>query len=201
MDNIFIKQFIIIILVIFAVASIILGAVLPWMKSQLYINTLTMLQSGRITTVEQFERDFGGVLDFYSPIGQEEVVKYLGNDIAGMMLNEARDTGKIGQVAPILTGFMEPYLFQSDVIHLIFGADTYRLLLRMTGNGEYFNKSEFYYKKAYDIGPKLPPVLYGMFDLYQLSGDKNNMEKIGKEILKYWPDDKNIAGILGNLSH
>lgn len=199
MYKILIKQFVIATLIILVVLSVVFGAILPWMKSQLYINTLMMLQSGKITSVDQFKKDFSGVLDFYSPIGQEETVKYLGNDIMNMILDEARETGKIGLAGPILVDFMEPYLFENDVLHFIFGAETYNLLWRASGNNEYFKKSEFYYKKIYEIGPKLPPVLYGMFNLYQLSGDMENMKKIGEEILRYWPDDKNVADLLNSL--
>jgi len=199
MFKILLKQFIIVALIIIAVASVIFGAALPWFKARSYIDTLTMLQSGRITSVDQFERYFGGVLDYYSPIGQEEVVKFLSSDISSMMLGEANETGKIGQVAPMLVDFISPYLFKNNVIHLIFGAEAYKTLWRFSGNENYFKKSEDYYFKLYAIGPKLPPVVYGIYDLYGLKGDKEKVKKFGSEILNYWPDDASVRKIVSSL--
>ncbi len=199
MGKIFLKQFIIIALIIGAVLSIIFGAVLPWVKSTSYISALTDLQSGRIHSVDQFKQEFSAVLDFYSPIGQEEVTKFLSESIMEMMVNEVQQTGKLGPVAPALISFVEPYLFQNNVRHLLFAAEVYKALWQASGNKDYFIKSYDYYQKAYALGPKLPPVLYGIFSLYQLTGDKVDTKKVGEIILGYWPDDQAIANAIKSL--
>jgi len=185
--------------IILAILSIVFGSILPLIKSQSYISALTDLQSAKIHSVDQFKQEFGAVLDFYSPIGQEEVVKFLSENIMEMMINEAQQTGKLGPVAPALVSFVEPYLFQNNVRHVLFAAEAYKILWEASGSKDYFMKSQDYYQKAYAIGPKLPPVLYGMFNLYGLVGDKADAEKVGEIILQYWPDDKNVENIVKSL--
>ncbi len=193
MYKLLLKQFIIIVFIILMVLFIVFGAILPLKKSQAYINALTDMQSGRTYTTEQFEQQLGGVFNLYSPIGQEEMVKFFSYDI----LNVIGQKGFADPQARFLVGYIEKYLFQDNVRHLIAGSMFYKTLWRISGREDDFKKSEEYLKKAYNIGPNLPPVLYNMFDLYWLRGDKENMKKIGEEILKYWPDDKNVEEILG----
>jgi hypothetical protein len=199
MPKLIIKQFILVTLIILAVLSIVFGSILPLMKAQGYISALTDLQSAKIHSVDQFKTEFGAVLDFYSPIGQEEIVKFLSESIMEMMINETQQTGKLGPVAPALVSFVEPYLFTNNVRHLLFAAEAYRTLWQATGNKDYFVKSYDYYQKAYAIGPKLPPVLYGMLDLYGLVGDRVDGKKIGEIILQYWPDDQGVANAIKSL--
>jgi len=199
MTRLLFKQFVIISLIILAILSIVFGSILPWIKAGRYISALTDLQSSRIHSVDQFKQEFGAVLDFYSAVGQEETVKFLSEDIMKLMVNEAQQTGKLGPVAPALVSFIEPYLFQNNVRHLLFASEAYKLLWRAFGNTDYFMKSLDYYQKAYAIGPKLPTVLYGMFDLYGLSGNNVDAKKVGEVILEYWPDDQGMAELLKNL--
>ncbi|MFA5098681.1 MAG: hypothetical protein WC461_00480 [Candidatus Paceibacterota bacterium] len=188
MYKILLKQFIIIIFIILTIIGIVLGAILPWGKAQAYINTLTDMQSGRTYTAEQFENQVGGVFNFYSPIGQEEVVKFFSSDILGVITQ----SGFQEPTARFLVNYIDKYLFNNNVRHLIMGGVFNETLWRFSGSEEDYKKSEEYFKKAYTIGPNLPPVLYNLFDLYRLKGDKENTEKIGEEILNYWPDDSNV---------
>lgn len=195
MYKLLIKQIVIIVLIILIIFSIIFGAILPWKKSKLYIDALLDMQSGRTYTAEQFETQMGHVLDFYSFIGQEEAVKFFSADI----LNVINQNNYPEQTLRFLIGYIDNYLFKENPRHLIVGGSFYRILWHSSGKEEDYKKSEEYFKKAYSIGPKLPPVLYNLFDLYKFRGDKENMKKIGEEILKYWPDDENVANLLSNL--
>jgi len=58
----------------------------------------------------------------------------------------------------------------------------------------YEEKTEDYYLKAYAIGPKLPPVLYGLADLYASNGDVAKFKPVAEAILANWPDDKQMRG-------
>lgn len=193
MLKLLLKQFIIIALIILAVLLIVFGAILPWKKSQLYINTLTDMQSGRSYTTEQFKDRTGKVINFYSPIGQEEVVKFLSSEILIVVYQK----GFSEQASRFLVGYMDKYLFKNNVRHLLMNGDLHKILWINFGNEEDFKKAEEYFKKAYEIGPNLPPVLYDLFELYRFKGDGENMKKIGEEILKYWPDDEGVSKLLG----
>lgn len=195
MYKILIKQFIAVTLIILVILSIVFGAILPLKKSQTYINALVDMQSGRSYTTEQFESQMGNVFNFYSPVGQEEIIKFFGSDI----LNVINQNSFPEQTSRFLVGYVENYLFKNNVRHLIIGGAFYRTLWQASGREEDYKKSEEYFKKAYSIGPKLPPVLYNLLDLYRFGGDKENMRKIGEEILEYWPDDENVREVLKNL--
>jgi len=195
MFKILLKQFAIIVLIILAVLSSIFGALLPWQKSTAYINTLTDLQSGKSFTQDQFEQEMGGVLNSYSPIGQEEVVKFFSSDV----LNIINQPNFPVDATRFLVTYAEPYLFQNNVRHLIFGATAYETLWLVSHSESDYQKSEAYFLKAYAIGRNLPPVLYSMFDLYIRHGDKEKAKKIGLEILNYWPDDASVRKIVSSL--
>jgi len=62
-----------------------------------------------------------------------------------------------------------------------------------------FKKAEDYFNRAYQIGSKLPPVLYSLIDLYARKGDVQKVKEIGQIILKYWPDDKNISDMVKSI--
>jgi len=194
------KQFAIVAFIILAILSIVFGSVLPWMKARLYIDALVDAQTGKIRTPDDFKEKFNRSLDFYSLIGDEEIVKFLGSDVINSTIAQNQQNPQIKQLVELLADYIAPHLLLNDTRHILIGARLYTILWQISGDESSFGKAEFYYKKAYEIGPKLPPVLYGMFDFYKLKGDKENMKKIGEEILKYWPDDKNVAGVLNGFS-
>ncbi len=196
MYKLLLKQFIIITLIIAAIFSIVFGAVLPWMKSSSYITALIGVRSGKTQTLDDFKAEFNRPLDFYSLIGDEEIVKFLGSDVISSAIAQNQQSPQIKQLVQLLADYIAPHLLLDDTRHILIGAQLYTTLWQVSGDENSFQKSEFYYKKAYEIGPKLPPVLYGMLDLYKSKGDEVNAEKIRGEILKYWPDDESVKTIL-----
>lgn len=187
------KQFVIIALIILAILSIIFGSYLPLIKSQKYISALRA--GSQVTSVEQFKANFDNPIKFYSPIGDEEVIKFLTNDILQIITQEKQSE----PVSRILAEYTEPYLFQNNVRHMIVGAEYYLVLWQKSGKEEDYQKSEEYFKKARDIGPKLPPVLYGMLNLYQIRGDAQKVQEIKEVILKYWPEDEGIKQLQSQI--
>lgn len=187
------KQSIIISLIILAVLSIIFGSYLPLVKSQRFIAGLRSIPS--IKTIDQFKINFDRAFKFYSPVGDEEITKFLAGDILQIISqqNQSED------VSRILVDYIEPYLFQDNVRHLLTAGQMYEILWQKYGQEEDFQKAENYFKKAYQIGPKLPPVLYGMLDLYRLKGNTEKAKEIGEIILKYWPEDGQIKEIMGRM--
>ena len=69
-----IKKIFIFLGILLAVLAIIFGSYLPFEKSRSYVRAINMLNS--IKTLPEFEDVFGRALSFYSPIGQEEIVKF-----------------------------------------------------------------------------------------------------------------------------
>jgi len=167
------------------------SAYLPYAKSRAYINAIRTAQNLR--SVDEFKNVFDKVFNFYSPVGSEEVVKFLSNDV----LNLISQGQAAEDVSRLLVEYIEPHFFDENVRHMITGARMYETLWSRHGRKEeYFQKSEEYYLKTYAIGPKLPPVLYGLANLYLNHGDFDKAKKLAEEILKYWPDDDRLKPLL-----
>jgi len=185
-----------VILLILGVLSIYFGAYAPIVKARRYVSTINSLST--VSTVEDFENRFNKVFDFYSPIGGEEITKYLGTNIINII--GQGDQPELPMRA--LVNYIEPHLLQKNVMHLLIGAYAYQALWNYYGYQEDdFIRAGNYYKKAFEIGPKLPPVLYGLMEMYQIKGDVNGMKEMGSLILKYWPEDENVEQIISQISN
>lgn len=175
-----------------AVLSIIFGSYLPWAKSRLFIASLGSASS--IKTINDFKSNFDKPFKFYSPVGDEETAKFLGSDILKSISKKEQSE----EASRILVDYMEPYMLKNNVRHLILLGQMYSVLWQKSGKEEDFKKAEEYYLKAMEIGPKLPPVLYGLLDLERASGNNENVKKISEIILKYWPEDERINKLVNS---
>lgn len=177
-------------LVAMSVLMIYFSAYLPYAKSRAYINAIRAAQNLR--SVEEFKKTLDKVFNFYSPVGDEEVVKFLSNDVASL-INQEQATQDISR---LIVEYIEPRFFENNVRHMITAAKMYETLWRRWGGEDDFKKTESYFLKAYEIGPKLPPVLYGMVSLYYAHRDFDKVKTIAGEILTYWPDDERLKPLL-----
>jgi O-antigen ligase len=169
--------------VILAFAGIYFSAFLPYGKAIRFINAERATAS--ISTEEQFEAIFRVPLDFPSPVGDEETVKYLSNDIMGI-LPQVKDQ----ETARRLTAFIEPHLWQDDIRHILVGAQLHYILWHNFGAAADFKATEDYFLKAHEIAPQLPQPLYGLAQLYKEKGDQAKLTAELKEIKSLWPDAK-----------
>lgn len=184
--NILIKQFIIVVGIILAILSIVFGSFLPLAKSQRYISALGSASS--VKTLDEFKANFDRVFKFYSPVGDEETAKFLSSDILNSVVQKEQSEA----VSRALISYIEPYMMKNNVRHLMVLGQMYSILWQKSGREDDFIKSEDYYRGALIIGPKLPPVLYSLFDLYQAKGDKEKAKEIGETILRYWPEEEKV---------
>lgn len=187
------KQIISVLLMILALLSIYFGSYLPFSKSKRYI--VSIRTASQIKNLDEFKAHFDKVLKYYSPVGGEEAVKFLSNDILGIIAGQDQPEA----IAKELALYIEPYLFKNNVRHQLTGAYIYRNLWDRFGRAEYYQKAEEYYLNAFRIGPKLPPVLYGLLDLYEAGGNKDRFKEIASTILGYWPDDVKVRSRLDAL--
>ncbi len=193
MKNEIVKTFVLIGFFILAVLSIIFGCYLPLRKSQLYIDALSLMPS--VKTIQEFEANFDKSLKYYSPVGDEEVTKFLANTILQITSQQNQSEA----IDKMLADYIEPYLFKNEVRHLLAAAQLHEALLTKYKRMEDLQKAESFFQAAYAIGPKLPPVLYGLLDVYRMEGNNEKAKQIGETILQYWPDDKNVSNIVKSL--
>lgn len=178
-------------LAVFGVGSLVFGVYAPVAKARAYIGALQTV--AEVNTVQGFEEHFRPALDHWSPIGQEEVVKYLASDIADLVAQGNQPEAG----ARALVEYIEPYLFQNNVRHLLMGGHFYYALWENYGQKpEDYARAKNYYERALLIGPELPPVLYALFDLTLHAGDNGRAREVGNEILRLWPDAENVRQAL-----
>lgn len=168
---------------VLVIIAIIYGSLLPIARSRRFISGLRALSS--VQSLQQFQDTFDASFKFYAPVGDEELAKFLSNDI--MSAISQQDTPE--NVSRALLGYLEPYLFKNDVRHLLTAGQMYYILWRRFNRQEDFGKAEDYFLKVLEIGPKLPPPLYVLLELYKDGGQKEKANVIAERILSLWPDD------------
>ena len=85
------------------------GAYLPLRKSQIHINAVLNLQNGKVRTLDDMNNLFNSVLNFYSPVGQDETTQYyLG--ILLNIINQQSNKDVIDVLARQAENQMEPIL-------------------------------------------------------------------------------------------
>lgn len=171
-------------LALLGVVGIIFGVYAPVARARAYISALQTVSS--VKSIQGFRAHFDPVLTHWSPIGGEEVVKYLGGDIAGFIAQGSQPE----EVARALVAYIEPHLFRNNVRHLLMGGRFYEMLWRGYGGKEDdFVKAERYYLEARAIGPTLPPVLYALYDLYSAAGQEEKRGEVRETIVRLWPEE------------
>jgi len=190
--SIFLKQFVIIILIVMTFLSSYFGAYRPLIKSRLYISALK--NNSMIRSVSDLIYLFSVPLEFKSFIGDEEMIKFLSSDLLAIV-SDGRNNEEASRA---IKDFIEPYLIKDNVRHLMVLSQMHFTLWERYKNDADYEKSKKYLLDAYAIGPKLPPILYGLLDLYTKKGETEKAKEIAKQILTYWPDDEKVKSFVGN---
>jgi hypothetical protein len=175
--------------IILAALGFYFGAVLPYLKGQSFI--LAQERVAYVHTVEEFKDNFDQSFNLYSPVGDEEITKFLGGNVLGIV-----NDGQPEDVSRELVTYMEGHLYKDEVRHLLLLGQMYQVLWQKFGQDGDYQKAVGYFEMAHEIGPNLPPPLYSLFGLYGMHGDKENYQRIGNLILANWPEDKETRLLL-----
>ena len=175
--------------IILAALGLYFGSLLPFLKAQSFIDADRRLAN--VKSVDEFKANFDVVFNFYSPVGTEEVTKFLGSNVMNII-----SQGQPEEVSRQLVAYMEPHLFKDEVRHLLLLAQMYQTLWQNYQQEADYQKAIDYLEKAHEIGPNLPPPLYKLLNLYILHKDKDNSDRIGRLILANWPQDEQIKTLL-----
>ncbi|MCL5004464.1 MAG: tetratricopeptide repeat protein [Patescibacteria group bacterium] len=176
------------------------GAFLPFKKSRLYIEAVR--SSSQVRSVQEFNKLFDGVIGFYSPVGQGEVVYAYVNLLVNVVQNQQERT-----VAEILLKqadkAMEPMIKADKGPSYFQALYSYGLLYELAANkfkdAGYFQKAAAIYEIAYKHSPGRPTLLSGLYRVYSALGDTGKARKIAEIMLKYWPEDDKIKEIINSL--
>ena len=116
------------------------------------------------------------------------------------MINIIAKKAQSEEVLREMITFLEGYSDKEDVLHLLNLGRIYHFMWIEHGRRqEYFNKAEGYYEETLKRGPKLPPALYGILDLYRVGENVKQTEIYANKILELWPEDKQTIELLKRI--
>ncbi len=171
------------------------GAYLPYEKSQKLISAMGSIQNG--ASLQGYENAFSSVLDYYSPVGQEESVKQLGNTTLSILSSQKNLPKNIAEeLLKFNLKYFEPLINDSRggnaSQNILVVGQIYHTLALNYNDLNYLNIAIDYYQKGLVNSPRRPQFLYSLFEAYQAKRDYNLAIKTGEEILKQWPSDMKV---------
>jgi len=198
-----IKKIIITLATIIILILMYFGAYLPLRKSQLYIGAMTGLQIKKMNSVQDFIDNFSPSLNFYSPVGQEEEVSYYVGGILVNVINQQNNPQVIESLLKESEKWFEPIIKSQKGFgvsqNLYNFAQLYLLTAQKLKSVAYLQKSIDLFNEGLKNSPNRYIFLEGIFSAYQIVGDKTKIKEIGETILKYWPENESVKGILKSL--
>ncbi len=171
-----------IVAIIFILIGAYYGTMLPYAKAAKYIDVESAKY--QVTTEPQLEDLFRQVLDFKSPVGDEEAPKFLSSDVISVVDQLKTDSPD----AHAITNFIIPYLWTDDIRHLLIRGQLRTMLWQNFHQSADYQDAVATLTKAHDIAPDLPQPMFGLAALYQSAGDRADLLKMEEEILALWPD-------------
>lgn len=180
------------ILMIFAFITVVYGAYLPFMKSRLFIAAIQV----KIGGIDQFQAIYDKVINFPSFIGDEEIIKYLLNNVDVWIANEKDLQREI--IMREMVAYIEPKIFINNPRHFLLMANVYNNFWLKFKKQEDLEKAVDYYEKILKIGPRLPHALYSLMSLYVQAGMKKEAKEVGERILAIWPNDADVRSIVSS---
>lgn len=180
-----------VLLIVLTLLGIYLGSWRTLVKGKKYI--IALGGKGKISSVEQFKKIFGEVLEYRAPVSDDEIIKFIGGDVIDMISGNKQNE----EVSRELLSFIEERIDKNDILHLLNTGRSYHFLWINHGRKDPdFQKAEEYYTKVLEKAPKLPPALYGMLDLYRVRENAEKIYEYGNRILEIWPKDERVSSLL-----
>lgn len=185
---------------VFILSMAYFGSYLPLRKAMIFIDT--MQASAGIKTIQDFEAGFSAPLDYPSPIGQEELVRNMGNTVL-TTLSRVSDPRGVEEMIRFAEQYYAPIVARNR--GMSFNQNLYLLGLIneygyiKTGKSQYLDTATKYFEQSLALGPKRPQALYGLLDTYRLAGNLEGAKKIAEQIAVQWPTDAKTKNTLNQL--
>lgn len=188
------RQIISIALIVFLFWIMFYGSFLPFVKSQQFIQA----RQTQVSTLTDFDKLYGGVLGFPSPVGQDEIVsnylEMIDNIISQEKVKPQPNEAIIRPLVASSTMWTEPIIKKGAAFsfsQIIFNyANVYRDAAIALKDKAFYDKAVELYKYGLKQSPDRQIFLYSLFDLYNVTGDKENARIIGERIAKVYKDDR-----------
>ena len=196
------KRIIAVILSVFLSWVIVYGSILPITKSKMYIKA----RQTQVSSLSDFDKTYGNVLGFISPVGQDEIVANYLDLIDGIIAQEKnKEKPAEALIRPLVASssmWAEPIIEKGSSFgysQIIYNyASVYRDAALALKDKNYYEKSLQLFKLGLKASPDRQIFLYNLFDLYTAVGDKENARIVGNRILEVYKDER-VSEVLKNL--
>jgi hypothetical protein len=189
------KQVIAIALIAAILVIAYVGEYLPLRKAQIFLSTLSGLQSTPPSSLADLETRISIPLDYASMIGQEELVRNTANSVLSFV-QQSPDATTTTQLVDYIMSYYNPILSRGS--GMSFGQDLYlvgvinEIAFAQTGKPNFLGAAQEYYEEGVAKGPNRPQALYGLFDVYRTEGNVASTTAIVNRIMTNWPTDQSI---------
>jgi tetratricopeptide (TPR) repeat protein len=199
------RQFIAFLVIAFAMILIYLSSYLPFKKASLYISASK--EQAKARSIEEFIRPIDEALNFWSPVGQPEEIRFFASNLLGFLANDKGEMPK--EIAKEIVNYVSRIL-NYDALgqkglnytqKILLEASLYTQYAIKYNDLESLKKAEELYRKGLEVSPRRPQFLYGLLYVYLQEGNKEGIKEIGEKILEYWPQDKRVKRTLEEINN
>ncbi|MBI4095155.1 MAG: tetratricopeptide repeat protein [Candidatus Liptonbacteria bacterium] len=177
------------------------GSFLPYQKSKSFIAALNSL--GRAGTIEEIEKILAEPLARASPIGEEELVRNVANQLLGIVNQQNVPPEVIARALSFVNRYYAPIIERGR--GMSFNQNLYvlgilhEIAFVRTGNPAYLGDAKRHFAQGLSMSPKRPQFLYGLLDVSRAEGNLEDARKIATQILLQWKDDESTRAVLSEI--
>lgn len=185
--------------IVLAFLSLIYGAFLPFRKSQFFIQA--MRRSSDATSVAGYMDMFNKALDFPSPVGQAESIKFLENQIGSIVAQKPPQpiADALVTYADSISRADEPGTHGSNYAQeIVILGNIHATNFRNYKTQDDYDAALALFQQGLMLSPKRPQLLYGLLQLYTDAGEEEKIKETAKAILSVWPNDETVQKIISN---
>ncbi len=177
------------------------GSYLPLQKSEAFIAALR--RAPTFQSLQDFQSTFNEVLAMPSPIGQEELVRNLSNMVLNVISANGQNLDLTSNMVQYIEGHFRPIMESgrgmSFTQNLYVLGNINQLAFIKTHDSRYLEAARQIYLAGYARGEKRPQFLYGLIDVYRLSGDANGILGVSGKVLALWPTDERVSQLVADV--
>lgn len=178
-----------VVVIFLALLAFYYGSYLPFRKGSLYIDA--MAAASGAPTLEEFMTIFDKPLNFYSPVGNSELARFLGNQLLNS-LNNVMTENVERQLITYASDRLDAAVADSPGLNrsqnLLILGELYRAQWMRYKNPQDFSRAEGYFETGLAGSPNRPEFLFGLGRLYVASGQMDKAQIIEAKIVSLWPE-------------
>ena len=180
------KKVIASVVIVLAGLSIMYGGIKPYKKASLYVSAVKANPS----SVQEFIAQFKKAFDYPSPVGQDELIRFIANDVSSVVGNNKNDEAVAQALVDFIHHYADPKIQEgvgmnyTQIVMMMGTIHTNKW--KAYGKQEDYDKAVQYFLLGYNINHDRPQFLIGLLGLYQASGEKEKADAIQKHIAELW---------------